>query len=230
MTNKKGARKESPKLISKPFLMGAISILVIIFVSMAANALYNLVPKIDFVVYSFSMIASFFIYYAFYELGKRYDNKFLTVISIVIIVASILASLFFISGPMIFSEQITNMQNLSANANQTLYDISINTSLSDEQKNELVKPVVGEIFSNLVPFFIVIGSILFCVFVLTILFGVGLIKLGDKVEYAKLAGILNIVGACTIILFGLGLIVLFVSFIFEVIILFGQAKKFKEIE
>lgn len=58
----------------------------------------------------------------------------------------------------------------------------------------------------------------------SIFFGVGLLKLGKDVELSKAAGVLNIVGGATTIIF-VGVIVLFVAFILEMIILFKESEK-----
>jgi hypothetical protein len=162
--------------------------------------------------------------YGFYVLGNKYNKAFLKIVSLLIIVfiiISILVSMFFVS-PIIsdltvrFTEKATNFgltENTSSSEVNAFWD-SISTDPS---------------FMS--PFFVIIGFLLvgflfFCI--LSILFGASLISLNDKVRYAKLTGVLEIVGgaSCLTILGALiGVPLMIVAFVFELIILFNESKK-----
>jgi uncharacterized membrane protein len=75
-------------------------------------------------------------------------------------------------------------------------------------------------------FILLVILIIVLIIVFQILFGVGLIKIGKDVEYAKVAGILTIVGASTLIIF-IGSIILWVAFVFEIVMFFKASKKFE---
>ncbi len=59
-----------------------------------------------------------------------------------------------------------------------------------------------------------------------VLFGVGVLKLGDKIRYAKAAGILKIIAGATLVIF-VGFLVGIVAYIFEIMLMFNAAKKFE---
>ena len=56
----------------------------------------------------------------------------------------------------------------------------------------------------------------------SILFGIALLGIRKKVKYAKIAGILEIIGGFTLIIF-VGFILMLVAFVFEIIILKREA-------
>lgn len=58
-----------------------------------------------------------------------------------------------------------------------------------------------------------------------VLFGVGLLKLKDKVEYAKTAAVLDIVGGATMIIF-VGIAISLVAYVFKIMLMFKAAKKY----
>jgi len=60
----------------------------------------------------------------------------------------------------------------------------------------------------------------------SILFGVGLLKLKDKVEYAKTAAILDIVGGATLVIF-IGAAISLVSYFFKIAVMFKAARKYE---
>ena len=80
--------------------------------------------------------------------------------------------------------------------------------------------------------FVVLVLVLFIVsYIITgvflILFGVGLLKLKGKVEYAKVAGILNIIAGATCIIL-VGYLLAMAANIVEVILMFKASKKFEK--
>jgi uncharacterized membrane protein len=87
-----------------------------------------------------------------------------------------------------------------------------------------------ELFSD-AEFMALLGSVLLLLvlylltwLVISILFGIALIKLRKDVKYAKVTGILEIVGACTSIII-IGIPVLIVAFVFEIVIMLNESKK-----
>jgi len=60
--------------------------------------------------------------------------------------------------------------------------------------------------------------------VLGVLFGMGLMKLKEKVSYSKAAGILFIAGSASLIV-GVGALALLAGFVLSVILLFKEAGK-----
>ncbi len=63
--------------------------------------------------------------------------------------------------------------------------------------------------------------------VYSILFGIGLIRIGDKVEKAKTAGILEIVAGATMIIL-VGMVIKIVAYVYEEIMLFRVSGKFEK--
>jgi hypothetical protein len=161
--------------------------------------------------------------YGFYELAKKYNNKFLKVSSCLMMILSVLS--FFISL-FVMGTLFGKMEVLR---NQMIADagiLDINT-ITPEQTQALGTAMATN--PNFMPLIITIISLLFIYLVFlvifSILFGVGIMKLKDKVKYSKVAGVLTIVGASTVILFGLGLLVLLVAFVYLMIILYNESKK-----
>ena len=104
-------------------------------------------------------------------------------------------------------------------------DANNTADLTSEQStllSEQILPLYIKFFKPLLILFvgIFLGSV-----ILSILFGIGLIQIRKKVKYAKVAGILELVGGATLILLGLGLLPMFVAYIFELIILYSESKK-----
>ena len=84
--------------------------------------------------------------------------------------------------------------------------------------------VLPQIIKIIMPLLIYLAILFVILTVLAILFGVALLRLKDKVEYSRIAGILDIVGGATLFIL-IGFIVLIPVIIFEIIILFKEAKK-----
>lgn len=156
-------------------------------------------------------------YYGFYALGKKYDSKLLRIMSLIIIIFTVVAyiiSLFFLSPVLVefssnFYQKVAQLNMLPSDQQQT----AIQNIFSDPS----VKGPLTEIIALL-------GSYLLVFVVCSILFGIALMKLKDRVKHSKVAGILEIVGGATSIIF-VGFLVIIVAFIFELIILFKEAEK-----
>ena len=123
------------------------------------------------------------------------------------------------------AEKVTLITNqLVTDANIQLEDLN---SLTQEQQESLGLALMqNQEFLSIVWMIVGLFASYFIVWIiLSILFGVALIKLKDKVVYSKIAGILEIVGAATLIVFGLGALVLIVAFVYELIILYKESRK-----
>ena len=163
--------------------------------------------------------------YGFYVLGKRYESKLLKVISILMISFVVISYLITLAYLNPIAEKVTLITNqLVTDANIQLEDLN---SLTQEQQESLGLALMqNQEFLSIVWMIVGLFASYFIVWIiLSILFGVALIKLKDKVVYSKIAGILEIVGAATLIVFGLGALVLIVAFVYELIILYKESRK-----
>jgi len=161
----------------------------------------------------------------FYALGKRYDSKLLKVTSILLILlifASIFVASFSIS-PMT-QKMVVLVGETAINAGIGITDI---TTMTSEQQTILGQALMQnpEFLRIAGIFFGLLLAYLLGIIILSILLGVGLIKLKDNVDYAHVAGILQVVGGATIILFGVGFLVLLVAFVYNLIIMYKESKK-----
>jgi hypothetical protein len=141
----------------------------------------------------------------FVVLGKKYKKNLIRVLSIIIIVLEAIILLFFFiysnfPGIIPFTSQINSFIE------------TVSSQVTD------FNTLLSFFTSNLMLFAIILGGVLLITILLGILFGVGLLKLKADVKYARLAGILTILGFCTFIL-GIGIVFLAVAFIFEIVIL-----------
>ena len=192
---------------------------------------------IDFTIITiFSVLFNILYYYGFFILGKKYKIRLLKGMAIYFILFSIVLSI--LSIPLV--------NQINDKLSNTLSDEKLNELESEFQKlnvtyggvenipKEILEEKFKDTFSDfgkaLLPLvkILIIGYFVFLVFygIPSILFGVSLLKLGRKVKYSKVAGILNIIGgALTVIL--IGYLIIFVAVIFEIILLFGEARKIK---
>ncbi|MBP7708122.1 hypothetical protein KA107_00415 [Candidatus Pacearchaeota archaeon] len=222
-------KKDKSALLSRPFYVAGVCSIVSILFALIGNVLLSLFPyTVTNYFYSFgAFLLSLPIYYAFFVLGQRYNNKLLRVLSILAMVFGFVLLLtligFTIHTPSYFNE--INQTVIGYNA--TLASLNATGNFTESQANILMQEAGEKIVELLLPI-LAIGLVLVIVFIIyIILWGVALTKLDKKVKYAKIAGILTIVGAATLIIF-VGLFVLLAAAIFEIMILFDQAKKFKE--
>jgi hypothetical protein len=171
------------------------------------------------------LVFSFLFLYGFVIIGKRY-SKFLKVISVLMIIIFVFYSIcsFFTAGT--FEKDLTNQldekaKTIGFNSSQEFFEyIDANPQGSEDYANFLLK----EIIPIVLPFILLMVSLLLITIVLLILFGVGLIKVGNDVRYARVTGILTIVGACTAIIF-IGLLVLLISFAYMLVMLYRESRQ-----
>ncbi len=154
---------------------------------------------------SVSGLANLLFLSGFVALGKKYKKNLIRVLSIITIILEALILLFFVA--------YSNFPGIIPFANQvTSFIETISSQVTD------FNTLLSFFTSNLVLFAVILGGVILITILLGILFGVGLLKLKADVKYARLAGILTILGFCTFIL-GIGIVFLAVAFIFEIVIL-----------
>ena len=187
---------------------------------------------------SFALTSLF--YYGFYVLGKKYDSRLIRISAIAMIVISLillLSSIFYV---------IPLANNLVLEINSTIQQKAIEFNISqdsimDQTMNEAQQEIMGlavlEIIKPHIPvFLILILSYSLILMIIGILFGLGLMRL--KIKYARVTGILELVGIILIvigipllmfligiILILLGILCLLVASIFQIIILYQESKK-----
>jgi len=98
------------------------------------------------------------------------------------------------------------------------------TSFSDLVGSGEVVAITDALISLGATILVVLGLVFLFCFVLNILFGIGIKKLQENIKFAKITGILHIIGTCLLLL-GVGIIILFAAFIMEIILLFKASKQ-----
>lgn len=194
-------------------IAGIAGILVIVFLVLASIFETFFAKGVAFrhVSIIFSLLISIFLilfFYGFVVLGKKYGKKLIAVISWIFIIFIVLFIVLEILL-LIFQEAIMNF----------LFG-SLNISSAELFGIEALISTPPSIAVSLIIAFILIGLV---VIILNILFGVGLVKLRE-VKFSKIAGILHIIGACSLII-GIGFLVLLIAFVFEIILLFRESKQ-----
>ena len=165
----------------------------------------------------FSLVFTF----GFYALGKKYNKTLPKVISILIIIFMLVS---YFVGLFIVSPTSVDISNIVRDKATSL-GLDLN-NLGDSQIQTLGSALLSEpgfmtlvlgLLGLLLLYLVVYG-------ILSIFLGISLIKLRKDVKYAKVAGILEIVGGATLIIL-IGFIPLFIALVYELIILFKESKK-----
>jgi membrane-bound acyltransferase YfiQ involved in biofilm formation len=143
-----------------------------------------------------SGIGMIFYFLAFLDIGKKYENKLLKVVSKILVILAFI-SLFLTVLSVILS------YIPSASAAETATDSSVYAYI---------------ILVFILIIFVVIAS------VLTILFGIGIKNLGKEVKHSRVTGILYILSGATMIIF-VGFILLFVANFYAVALLWKEGNK-----
>ncbi len=227
-------------LIKKPLYVAFISGIILVFLSISVNILMQFTSLTMFLpIYGFaSLVFSVLFYYGFYVLGKRYNNAWMKNITVVLLVVTVLFFIFMLFGNVIFSNQIEGLNGVLASYNDSLIKAGIEnvSNLTMEQQvalndtiTQLGNSFAKDMFVVLSPILIFLGGVLIIYIISSIFFGIALLKLKKEVELAKIAGILTIVGAATAVIL-VGILILSVAFVLYLMILFEQAKKFKEVK
>jgi hypothetical protein len=216
----------------KPLICAGISAVLLVFLPMFFSMLgligwsnfFTILGNVS------AMILSVYFIYGFYYLGLKYKNKLLSVVSCIAIIFSLILYLvlIFASGPITthieqLNQTISQQQSVLDNLNATNASVEEIAFIQTEMNNT--------IFDFFGPYLVVLLVVLFLWLVGSILFNVALIKL-KKVEYAKATGVIGLVSiglTLTIIGIFLAIPLMIAYYVMLVIILFSQAKKFKEI-
>lgn len=154
------------------------------------------------VLLSVCAILSILFFYGFIVLGKKYNQRLLTVVGWFFIIFSVLFVIFEIA--LLVFPGFVGLPEV---------ELSI----------ESIENAFSSLLSLAGIYLISFGLLLLLYIILGILFGIGLIKL-KQVKYAKVTGILTIIGSCTAVI-GIGLIVLLAVLIFDIILLFRASKQ-----
>ena len=209
--------------------IAGISGIVIIALSVIIGLLSSLIGPLLILSFLASLLtsaAAVFFFYGFFVIGKRYKKNLLKVMSIyfiIIVIIGFLAYIPLISYMSGFQSSFSEMQQVEEN----LLQLEEHYGGMENDPEDVLAQEIGGYFGEILIFLVAlyIISVLFYG-IPSILFGVGILKLGGKVRYSKATGILNIVGGATSIIL-IGFIVLGVASIFEIVLLFGEADKFK---
>jgi hypothetical protein len=215
----------------KPLLYAGISGILLFIIPIFFNLLGIFVFPEFFLILSgiLSLVLSVFFLYGFYYLGLKYKSKLLSVISCVGIIFLIVLyiGLLFLSGPITHDAELFNQ---TYTQQQIVYD---NLNVINASSDELVvleNEMINTLMDFLVPYAIGLLILVFVWLFASVLFDIALIRL-KKVEYAKITGIIGIFSvALTLTIFGilLAMPLLFAYYIMIIIILFNEAKKFRE--
>ncbi|MBI5803609.1 hypothetical protein HY450_00020 [Candidatus Pacearchaeota archaeon] len=135
----------------------------------------------------------------FVFLGDKFKSKLLSVMSWIGIVVGVLFTVFGLVGALI-------------------------SAIGTARAQEIVAEDAGTIFIFLIILWIVIALIAGAY---SVLFGVGLLKIKNKVAYAKTAGILEIIAGATYFIL-VGFLVKFAAFVFEIVLMFKASQKFEK--
>lgn len=216
----------------KPLMCAGISAILLVFLPMILSLL-GLIGWTSFfaiVSYLSSAILSFYFIYGFYHLGLKYKNKLLSVVSLVGIIFTVLFYLvmIFFSGSI---ESSFQQFNQTISQQQIVLDNLVATNASAQDIAVLENEMTNNALAFLGPYLFVFGIFLFFGLIYAVLFNVGLLKL-KTVEYAKVTGILGLVSVgLTLTIFGilLAIPIMIAYYVLLIVILFSQAKKFKEI-
>lgn len=179
--------------------------------------------------------------FGFIVLGKKFKNKFLVVmawIGIIFAIVFTLISLFYnpFQPDFLTEENLLKLNASLASSFQNLENLENLDGLEnfDPDNPEMVfdalelDPFAKEFLTQMIVYFLVVYLVIAIGFGLySILFGVALLKISKKVDYAKPAAILNIVAGATYFIFA-GFLIKLVAFVFEIIMFFAASKKFEK--
>lgn len=148
----------------------------------------------------------------FLVLGKKFNGKLLVVMTWIGIAFAVLSMIFGIFGS--FADVTPGVQ-----AQQIGASTSGGTNF-DGEFGELVGALLLVVIIIWAIFTLILGAY-------SILFGIGLLKLKDKVQYSRVAGILEIVAGATYIIL-IGFLVRMVATVFEIAMMFKASEKYEK--
>jgi len=178
-----------------------------------------------------SVIESFVIWgssilfaYGFIVLGRKYKGKLLVVMSWISIIIAIVILVF-----SLISAVFSSIPNISAQTDPII--LGEDNFLVPPQDMDPMNPGLQEFNQDMIQTMalFIIGWVLVSIILgaFTILFGLGLLKIRDKVEFAKPAAILNIISGATLIIL-IGWFVAIAGTILEIIMFFNASKKLEK--
>jgi len=229
---KQNFKNQDSKFLKYAFISG-ILIVVLFVLSIILNLIFignaRALQTITLIQNVLTIVFVFYFFYGFFVIGRRY-GKFLKIISALIILIFLGYCLLNLFSPYFFGKDL--MLKLDEKANSVGFDSAveffnyINTNINTNQVEvqEYTDFMVREMIPLILPILIVFLSYLLMAFILFILFGVGLIKIGNDVKYARVAGILAVIGICTMIIL-IGIFVWLVAYVFMLIILLKESRK-----
>jgi len=172
-------------------------------------------------------VCSALFFYGFIVVGKKADAKLLKVVSYIFFILSIVG--------LIISFLFDVYSVYLAVTNPGMYEVKFSpvlnqTGNSFDSGGLAATDLFGWIFAIILGILFVAILMFMSMIVLMILFGVGLLKLGDELPLAKTTGTVKIVGAvilATLFLFFIAIPVLIAAYIMEIILLFQASKKYE---
>ena len=216
----------------KPLMCAGISAVLLVFLPMLFS-MFGLIGWSDFftILSNVSaLILSAYFMYGFYYLGLKYKNKLLSIMSCIAIFSIIIIYLIAIFFGGTINSNVEQLNQTISQQQIVLNNLNA-TNASIEQIAVLQSEIDKTIFDFFGTYLVAFLVVLFLWLIGSILFNVSLIKL-KKVEYAKITGIIGIVSiglTLTIIGIFLAIPLMLAYCVMLVVILFSQAKKFKEI-
>jgi len=158
-----------------------------------------------------------FFNYGFVVLGKRFKSTLLYVMGWIAIAFAILGLLFGVSANIVGLTGLAGAQG----------DFEGIEGFEDFEGIEGFEDTFATLALFAVGAFILIWVVMSVIFgAYSILFGIGLLKIKDKVPYAHVSGVLNIVAGATYIIL-IGWVIIFVAYIFEMVMFFKASKKYE---
>lgn len=197
-----------------------LSVLQMILLKITQNVWVN--ETFSYLSAIFCMVAFLLVLNGFYALGVKHNNTLLRIISLLLIIFAIISFMAVVTSNFVYQDLGTQILEKFASLGIDPNSESLTSQQAIALKQEVLPMVLPILFWLI--FFLIISC------VLTILFGAGLIKLGNNVQLAKVAGILAITGASSLLLlvgfmFGIGFLLILASYALGIIILFKESKK-----
>lgn len=207
-------------LIILIFLNGLISSIM----SLAGLGFFN-VPFLAIIYCLILLILQIAFINGFIVLGRKTNSKFLIImgwIGIALIIFLSLTGIYFMSSLKLPSEDVI-VKNINILANLTESNQELPYEMIASNLDVDVMGVLLSLFIYFV-FMYLFMSIVFGIY--TILKGIALLKIKDKVPHAKTAGILDIISGATYFIF-VGYVVQIAAYIVQIMMFFKASAKFE---
>jgi hypothetical protein len=210
--------------MKRPMYFAGLSAIILVIISIfnlvfgfalgLAGAQKVLVTVINLIFSIAALVFAAFFYWGFIVMGKKFKGKLLQVMAWIGFVMIILAFIFsfFIGIISLFS------QSVSASELTSFASSAFNETAGFQEFFQ------GSAVNLLIIFLMIFIFLVLIMSAYTILWGVGILKLQHKLDYARTTGILNIVAGATYIIL-IGFLIHIVAYIFEILLLFEASKK-----